>query len=123
MLTWLCLIATLLLTLASQVSQKRLSLRFVARAAADTPDNVLRFYITAPLFWFALIALALGLACWILVLDAWAVGTAYPLLSINFILMQAASRYFFNEPLSWRQVAGVVLILLGVALVSGAAST
>ena len=109
------LIATLACTLASQIAQKKLSERFVLVGV----DNTLAFYLRERLFWFALAMLAVALVCWIVVIDIWPIGIAYPLLSINYVLMQFASRTLFSEEISPRRWVGVLTITSGVALVAG----
>lgn len=113
-----CLVTTLVLTLASQVAQKLVSIRFVAQANR----SALRFYLHEPWFWFALTSLGLAMCCWIVVLDVWPVGTAYPLLSINYALMQIVAKFVFHETVSLRRWIGVLLIVAGVTLVAGVAS-
>ena len=75
-----------------------------------------------PLLW-----LALGLACyacsmilWILVLARLPLSVAYPLLSISYVMVYlvATSMPAWDEVATARRSAGIVFIVLGVALVS-----
>lgn len=60
--------------------------------------------------------LATAAVSWLGVLRDWSVSIAYPMLSINFIMMLLISHYCFGEKLTNRHWLGSVLILAGVAL-------
>ena len=59
-----------------------------------------------------------GALFWLAVLSRWPLSLAYPLLSISYIIGIAASVVILKEKVSWVQVAGVVVIMVGVFLVS-----
>ncbi|MBR9728826.1 EamA family transporter [Shewanella intestini] len=67
----------------------------------------------------SILFLGLGALTWLAVLTDWEVSTAYPLLSINFIVMLVMSKYCFNEVIALKQWLGVAFIMVGVALLSG----
>ena len=100
--------AVSLLTCAGQLGQKQ--------AASGTPGHL------SPkmhaLVWLAVSLGLLGLAMliWLSVLQRVPVGVAYPMLSINFILVTLAGRWFWRETISRRQGLGIVLIVAGVGL-------
>ncbi|QTF10874.1 EamA family transporter [Brenneria izadpanahii] len=58
-----------------------------------------------------------GMATWLLVLQRLPVSLAYPMLSINFILVAVAARLFWREKLSSLQWIGTLLIVAGVAVI------
>lgn len=64
----------------------------------------------------ALLALAAGMALWLLVLQRIPVGVAYPMLSLNFVWVTLAARVIWHEPVSLRHAAGVALIIIGIAV-------
>lgn len=66
--------------------------------------------------WLALLAMGLGLVVWLLVLQRMDVGVAYPMLSINFVLITLAARWVFSEHVDRRHWLGVCLVMAGVAL-------
>ncbi|MCX8957096.1 4-amino-4-deoxy-L-arabinose-phosphoundecaprenol flippase subunit ArnE [Erwinia psidii] len=70
------------------------------------------------LFWLGLSVLLLGSAMliWLRVLQHVPVGVAYPMLSLNFILVVLAARWLWQEPVSSRRWLGICLIVLGVAV-------
>ncbi|WP_075180945.1 4-amino-4-deoxy-L-arabinose-phosphoundecaprenol flippase subunit ArnE [Pantoea sp. 1.19] len=72
----------------------------------------------AVLRWLALSLLLLGLAMllWLWVLQRVPVSVAYPMLSLNVILVVLAARLLWREPVSARHWGGIALIVTGVAL-------
>lgn len=68
--------------------------------------------------WLALSVLLLGLAMlvWLRVLQTTPVGVAYPMLSLNFIFVTLAARWLWHEAIPLRHAAGIVLIVIGVAV-------
>ena len=59
-------------------------------------------------------ALGCGMLCWLGVLHTVPLSVAYPMLSLNFVLVALAARWLFHEALSWRYVGGLVLIMAGI---------
>lgn len=68
--------------------------------------------------WIALSLLLLGLAMllWLWVLRLVPVSVAYPILSINFVLVAIAARVIWQESYTLRQWLGTLAIVAGVAL-------
>jgi len=69
--------------------------------------------------WAAVACLGLGMLVWLLVLQQLDVSIAYPMLSLNFVLVTLASQIWFNEPTDLRHWAGIVLIIVGIVLLRG----
>lgn len=70
-------------------------------------------------------AIIAGLSCyvisvviWMAVLSRVEVSIAYPMVSIGYIIAAIAGWYFFGESLSTMRVAGILVIILGVYMVS-----
>jgi multidrug transporter EmrE-like cation transporter len=59
-----------------------------------------------------------GALFWLAVLSRWDLSLAYPLLSINYVLGILLSKLIFKEQVTWLQVFGGLVIILGVTLVS-----
>lgn len=55
---------------------------------------------------------------WLLVLSRVEVGYAYPMISLGYIVNAVAGYYLFQENLSATRIAGILVIILGVYLVS-----
>ncbi|MGV3346171.1 4-amino-4-deoxy-L-arabinose-phosphoundecaprenol flippase subunit ArnE [Enterobacteriaceae bacterium LUAb1] len=64
----------------------------------------------------SLILLGTAMLIWLLVLQRVPVSVAYPMLSLNFILVVLAAYWLWKEPVSARHWLGIVLIVCGVAL-------
>lgn len=60
----------------------------------------------------------LGAAIWMFVLSKAPVSQAYPCAALAFLFTMAGGFVFLGEPVSWLRVAGVAIILLGVAVVA-----
>ena len=112
---YLFLATTIVLTVASQTLQKRVALDFEQRT--DERSAVV-YYLGQPLFWLAFALLGMGLASWLIVLDAMEVGKAYTLLSINYVLMLPVSRALFAERIPATRWLGVAVIVVGVVCTS-----
>lgn len=107
-MTWLLVALVCLLTSLGQIAQK---LAVSGRSAR--PGELLR----SPWTWAALLCLGVGLLVWLLVLQRLDVGIAYPMLSLNFVLVTLAAHYLLDERADWRHWGGIALIVLGVACI------
>jgi undecaprenyl phosphate-alpha-L-ara4N flippase subunit ArnE len=72
--------------------------------------------LRSPWLWLALFSLGFGLLVWLLVLQRLEVGIAYPMLSINFVLITLVARFIFHETIDGRHWFGVALVIGGVVL-------
>ncbi|RPE01324.1 4-amino-4-deoxy-L-arabinose-phosphoundecaprenol flippase subunit ArnE [Candidatus Pantoea deserta] len=70
------------------------------------------------MMWIALSLLLLGVAMllWLAVLRTVPVSVAYPMLSLNFVLVAVAARLIWQETYTLRQWTGILAIMAGVAL-------
>lgn len=69
--------------------------------------------------------IVLGMFCyvasvgsWLIVLSRSDVSYAYPMVSLGYILTAIAGYYFFQEALSLSRIAGILVIMLGVYLIT-----
>ena len=102
---WWLFALTVLLTCSGQVLQKHAAGRWQTHGL-----------FLQPAFWAAVICLGLASLSWLLLLQQWPVGKAYPLLSINFALMLLIARFVFNETVLPRHWLGVCLVISGICL-------
>ena len=109
-MSWFLLLTACLLTCLGQVAQKFAveSWRGVASSWADK--------LRSPWLWLALVSLGSGLLVWLLVLQRLEVGIAYPMLSLNFVLITLIARFVFRETIDRRHWLGVALVIGGVVL-------
>ena len=110
-LLWILLAC--LLTCLGQVAQK-----YAVESWRDQPSTLLA-KLRSPWLWLALASLGLGLLVWLLVLQRLDVGVAYPMLSLNFVLITLIARFVFHEPIDRRHWSGVAVVIAGVALLGG----
>ncbi|UVE48579.1 4-amino-4-deoxy-L-arabinose-phosphoundecaprenol flippase subunit ArnE [Pseudomonas chlororaphis] len=108
----LLLLVACLLTCLGQIAQK-----FAVESWRGQPSGALD-KLRSPWLWLALASLGLGLLVWLLVLQRVEVGIAYPMLSLNFVLITLIARFVFHETIDRRHWLGVALVLAGVLLLS-----
>ncbi|WP_192456251.1 4-amino-4-deoxy-L-arabinose-phosphoundecaprenol flippase subunit ArnE [Musicola keenii] len=108
MIDILLILIVSVLTCAGQLSQKQ-------AASGNSGGRSHRAHV---LLWmgFSLLLLGVAMLLWLAVLQRVAVSVAYPMLSLNFILVTLAARWIWREAISLRQTAGIVLIVAGVIL-------
>lgn len=107
MIGYLLVLVVSIVTCAGQLCQKQ--------AAQIGPGNVGRV-----LRWLVLAVGLLGFAMllWLRVLQQLPLSIAYPMLSINFVLITLSARWIFKEHVDRRHWIGVGFIMLGIALMS-----
>ncbi|MBK3438301.1 4-amino-4-deoxy-L-arabinose-phosphoundecaprenol flippase subunit ArnE [Pseudomonas sp. MF7448] len=113
MITLLLLLAACLLTCMGQIAQK-----YAVEGWRGQPAGW-ALKLCSPWLWSALLCLGLGLLVWLLVLQRLEVGIAYPMLSLNFVLITLVARFVFHEPVDRRHWLGVALVMAGVLLLGG----
>lgn len=103
------ILAVNILTCAGQLAQKQ-------AASGEPAKGSHRRHVG---IWLGISLLCLGSAMllWLAVLQRVPVGVAYPMLSLNFILVTLAARWIWHETISPRQWLGIGLIVLGVIFV------
>jgi len=109
-MTLALLLLACLLTCAGQIAQK------YAVEGWRGIDTGVAQKLRSPWLWLALLCLGLGLLVWLLVLQRLEVGIAYPMLSLNFVLITLVARYLFKETIDLRHWVGVGLVIAGVVL-------
>ncbi|MQG94679.1 4-amino-4-deoxy-L-arabinose-phosphoundecaprenol flippase subunit ArnE [Pseudomonas sp. MN1F] len=109
-MSWLLLLTACLLTCLGQVAQK-FAVEGWRGQQGPWADK-----LRSPWLWLALLALGSGLLVWLLVLQRMEVGIAYPMLSLNFVVITLIARFGFHEPVDRRHWLGVALVIAGVAL-------
>lgn len=112
MIAYILVILVSLLTCAGQLCQKQAALVW-QQAAVDRRLNLTLRWLAV-----AVLLLGLGLLVWLSVLQRLSLSLAYPMLSLNFVLVTLAARGLFNEPTTLRHWCGVASIMLGILLMS-----
>jgi drug/metabolite transporter (DMT)-like permease len=70
--------------------------------------------------YWAMASLAIGIVLWLAVLYYMEVSKAFPFLSAGFVLIMLVSHYYLHETITPSRWWGVILIVLGIALVAQA---
>jgi len=73
--------------------------------------------VTQPFVVAGLFLYAVSAVMWLVVLSKVELSTAYPMLSLGYVLVVLLSWLFFREGLSATKALGVLLICVGVALI------
>ncbi|POA20782.1 4-amino-4-deoxy-L-arabinose-phospho-UDP flippase [Pseudomonas sp. FW300-N1A1] len=106
----LLIVLACLLTCLGQVAQK-----YAVESWRGQVSGVID-KLFSPWLWLALLSLGGGLLVWLLVLQRLDVGVAYPMLSLNFVLITLIARFVFHEAIDRRHWIGVALVIAGVVL-------
>ena len=106
---YLLLLLASLLTCVSQLCQKQAAERWQALAPHEGR-------LVSAVCWLAGAALLMGfgMVAWLGVLQRLPVSLAYPMLSLNFVLITLAARFIFGEAVSSRHWGGVAAISAGI---------
>jgi undecaprenyl phosphate-alpha-L-ara4N flippase subunit ArnE len=112
MIGFLLVIVVSLLTCSGQLCQKQ-----AVHCWQLLPTEV---RLKKTLHWLALavLLLAIGIVVWLKVLQLLPISLAYPLLSLNLVLVTLAASWLFDEPTTVRHWYGVVSIMVGILLMS-----
>ena len=110
-MAWWLFSLTVALTCGGQTLQKIVASEWDSRGGTVS-------LVRLRAFWAAALCMGLGACCWLLLLQRWPVGTAYALLSVNFIVMLLVARFVFHECVMTRHWIGVGLIAGGICLLS-----
>jgi multidrug transporter EmrE-like cation transporter len=118
--TWVLILTGVGLNAAAQ-----LLLKIATRPLAHFSDfgiETLRFSMvslgTSLPFWAGMLCYGTSVCVWLAALSKAPVSTAYPMLSLGYIVVAAVSVLWLGETLSPAKVLGIALICAGVVLVS-----
>lgn len=102
---------TILLTSVSQLLQKQAAIELHSQNGAKPLLSNLSFVLSG-------MFLGASLITWLLVLKHFDVSVAYPLLSLNYIVVLVLAKLCFGERIPTRRWIGVGCIIIGVAILS-----
>ncbi len=86
-------------------------------SAATLGSSLLILCKSAP-FWIGMVCYAASVCVWIAALSKAPVSTAYPMLSLGYVVVAAVSVLWLGESMGPGKVLGIALICAGVVLVS-----
>lgn len=97
---------------AGQILFKTVAVRIQGRGlVALAQDTSFMYPLVGSLFIYAC-----ATVLWILALQHLALSRAYMFMSLSFIIVPIVSAVFLSEPLTWGFLAGLALIIAGVAV-------
>jgi multidrug transporter EmrE-like cation transporter len=115
----LYILATVLFTVYSQ-----LAMRWQVGAAGEVPSDAVgkvRFIATLlinPWVVSGIVATFLAGVSWMLTMTRFEIGYAYPFVSLNYVIVLAASVLLFHESLSVSKILGTAFVITGIVVIS-----
>jgi multidrug transporter EmrE-like cation transporter len=85
---------------------------------ADILSSSVVILLRSPPFWTGMLCYGASLCVWVAALTKAPVSTAYPMLSLGYVVVAAVSVAWLGESLTPAKVLGIALICTGVVLVS-----
>jgi multidrug transporter EmrE-like cation transporter len=123
-ITWVLILTGVGLNAAAQlllkVATKPLAQYSVFNA--DTLNNSVLILFKSLPFWTGMLCYSASVCVWVAALTKAPVSTAYPMLSLGYVVVAAVSVAWLGETLTPAKVLGIALICAGVALVSRSAA-
>ncbi|MBC8943913.1 MULTISPECIES: 4-amino-4-deoxy-L-arabinose-phosphoundecaprenol flippase subunit ArnE [Xenorhabdus] len=106
------LILVSLLTCAGQICQKQAVTHWGKKDDPYKPAIVVAWLVGA------ILLLGIGMIFWLRLLQFLPLSIAYPMLSINFVLVTLIGQFLYHERAGIKHWIGVFLIMLGILLMS-----
>jgi multidrug transporter EmrE-like cation transporter len=120
LVTWLLILTGVGLNAAAQLLLKVATrpLSHFTVFNSDTLSNSILILFKSVPFWAGMLCYAASICVWLGALSKAPVSTAYPMLSLGYVVVAFASVLWLGETLSAPKVLGIALICAGVVLVS-----
>jgi multidrug transporter EmrE-like cation transporter len=118
--TWVLILTGVGLNAAAQLLLKvatRPLAHFTVFDAGTLNSSVLILFKSLP-FWSGMLCYAASVCVWVAALSKAPVSTAYPMLSLGYVVVAAVSVSWLGESLTPGKMLGIALICAGVVLVS-----
>ena len=119
-ITWVLILTGVGLNAAAQLLLKVATrpLAHFSEFSADTLSSSMGILITSPSFWAGMVCYATSVCVWLAALAKAPVSTAYPMLSLGYVVVAAVSVLWLGESMGPGKMLGIALICAGVILVS-----
>jgi multidrug transporter EmrE-like cation transporter len=120
LVTWLLILSGVGLNAAAQLLLKTATrpLAHFTVFNADTLSSSIVILSKSMPFWSGMICYGASLCVWLAALAKAPVSTAYPMLSLGYVVVAAVSVGWLGETLTPAKIAGITLICLGVVLLT-----
>jgi multidrug transporter EmrE-like cation transporter len=119
-ITWTLILTGVGLNAAAQLLLKVATrpLAHFSEFNADSLGSSLVILCKSAPFWAGMACYATSVCVWLAALSKAPVSTAYPMLSLGYVVVAAVSVMWLGETMTPAKVAGIALICAGVVLVS-----
>jgi multidrug transporter EmrE-like cation transporter len=119
-ITWALILTGVGLNAAAQLLLKVASrpLAHFSEFTADTLGSSLTILFKSLPFWTGMVCYAASVCVWLAALSKAPVSTAYPMLSLGYVVVAAVSVTWLGESMGPAKMFGIALICAGVILVS-----
>ena len=120
LITWLLILTGVALNAAAQLLLKVATrpLGHFSVFNADTLSSSIVILLKSVPFWSGMLCYGASVCVWVAALSKAPVSTAYPMLSLGYVVVAAVSVGWLGETLTPAKVLGIALICAGVVLVS-----
>jgi multidrug transporter EmrE-like cation transporter len=120
LVTWVLILSGVGLNAAAQLLLKVATkpLAHFSVFNVDTLNSSVIILFKSPPFWTGMLCYAASVCVWVAALSKAPVSTAYPMLSLGYVVVAAVSVAWLGETLTPGKVLGIALICAGVILVS-----
>jgi len=120
LITWVLILTGVGLNAAAQLLLKVATrpLSHFTVFNADTLGSSIGILIKSVPFWSGMVCYAASVCVWLAALSKAPVSTAYPMLSLGYVVVAAISVAWLGEVMTPGKVLGIALICAGVVLVS-----
>lgn len=105
-----------ILAAIGQVSWK-LGMNLIGPVTGIRPLDLISIFLD-PYILFGIIMYVLSTVLWLIALSRMELSYVYPFISLTYILVLALSYLVLNESISLNKIAGSILIILGIILIS-----
>ena len=119
-ITWALILTGVGLNAAAQLLLKVATrpLAHFSEFNADTLGGAVVVLFKSLPFWAGMVCYATSVCVWLAALSKAPVSTAYPMLSLGYVVVAAVSVLWLGEGMAPAKVLGIALICAGVVLVS-----
>jgi multidrug transporter EmrE-like cation transporter len=119
-ITWVLILTGVGLNAAAQLLLKVATrpLAHVSQFSTDTLGTSVLILLKSLPFWTGMLCYAASVCVWLAALAKAPVSTAYPMLSLGYVVVAAVSVIWLGEGMPPAKVLGIALICAGVVLVS-----
>ena len=103
-------------TVASQLLFKKGTASFGDNISLNKPFELIKTVLTTPVFLIGLFLYGISFLLWLMVIKKLPLNVAYPMSSLNFIIVFFLSWIFLGESVNALKIVGVLTICAGIIL-------